>query len=549
MGVLRHDTGPDQHLVLALGLEGDEGSAFAAQVEAMAWNCHLAASVDEGLAICQERFVAVVLTVLHGDSRDAERLVLANRLQRAQLPCYRLIAGPDHLAECLLMAINRGHADAFLPRPWQRAELDAYLRHGMLAAQLRRQQQDNNHASDRQLSDVQQLVGGLEQQLEQRSGELAQAHSHLEQARRQMLDLELRASLVQLVRGLAHELNNPLAAIMGNTERLQQHEDAGVVRRAETILHETKRCLQLVERLRGYAAPPTESLCACEPVLAILQAEQLLRDKGRPAPPVETGTGIPGVVAAWRSLVRAIEQVLDNAIWAKAQRIVVNWRQDGERLYLLIDNDGDDPDETELRQALTPFFTTRSERGCAGLGLSLASSLLREMGGALTFQRRPDGATGARVTLALQAVAPLSGSRPAIRSHSPEHAARPAALIVDDEPMIAALLEGLLNDIGCAVTTCGTCASARTRLEESCPRLLLADLHLPDGDGAEVVASALQQHPDLRGRCVVITGDARCESARRLTNELGCPVVQKPFRLQEVQDLLVRLLACGEQPD
>lgn len=449
--------------------------------------------------------------------------------------CWRVLFSGDYDPRLLVEAINRGHVDAFLAKPLRNDQFQLALRQGASTARLRR---DNRTLVD-QLADRNGQLEAAKRRLEmavaERTQHLEEANRRLREKQHELVRLETQSAVAHLVRGLAHELNNPLAAILGFAQRLQRRFDGDVDARDRlgVIVSEVDRCRNLVEQLRRLAAPLDEAIGRCQPAQLLRQAALRLAEAGRRPPRIATDDPLPMVLAAPRSLERVFEQVLDNALQAGATQIILAAHEGDDRVQLFVDNDGDPPTAEVVANAVKPFFTTRSTSGGRGLGLTIAASLLRDQGGTLVLDRHPRG-SGARVTIALPAAKPSSDRLPT-RPAQP-----PLVLVVDDEPLIAELLQDCLLEAGCAARTVPTCAGALEVLAHEPVRAVLADVNLTDGSGVDLLTRAVAKRPELAGHVALVTGDAQAHE--RVRRETGLPVLAKPFRLEQMAEFIAKLV-------
>jgi signal transduction histidine kinase len=517
----------------------DDAGVRAAVVAAVGgeFDLRACASIAEAERIVATETVAVALVDEHlGPGQMSGLDYLAALAQR--LPdCYRVLFSGDDAHELLVAAINRGHVDAFLPKPCRRQQFLTLFRHGVGTAKLRR----DNRLLLRQLAErnaeLEQAANRLERSVAERTAHLEQATAQLHEKHRELVRLETQSTVAHLVRGLAHELNNPLAAILGYAQRLQRRfgEDRETHGKLEVIVSEVDRCRTLVEQLRRLAAPLDEDLVRCNAEHLLQQAAQRLAEAGRRAPACTVVGSVPAVLGAPRSLGRVLEQVLDNAVQAGARTCVLSSGSMGDRVQLHLDNDGETPPEAVVANAVKPFFTTRSTTGGRGLGLTIAASLLRDQSGTIAIDRRP-GAAGARVTITLPRASSPSDRLPSV-AHTPK---RPLVLVVDDEPLIAELLQDCLIDAGCDASTVATCADALAAFQSRPPRAVLADVNLADGSGVDLLRRMLALRPELAGHLALVTGDAQAHAD--LARSSGFPVLAKPFRLERMAEFIAALL-------
>ena len=504
----------------------------AAQLALLGDQVTLLECSDLAAAVQHQPDAVAMLIAENDDAGPAFDLLAA--AARALPDSFRLVLGPVGSESLVRRAVNEGRAEAYLPLDAQRAELAAFLRRatgGGTARFTRARSEDLGEAI---------TIDELEAELAACHAQLAEAHERLRATRNEVLQLELQASTSQLVRGLAHELNNPLTAIIGHTQRLRLRADDPdeVKRRAGILSTEAERCIALVERLRSLGSPLSEAVSSCQVGTVVGMACERLEQRRLGIPPIAYRRELPTILAAQRALARCIEQVLDNAIQAGAQHIWLDGELRSGRVHIAIDNDGATIGDEEIRHAVRPFFTTRSESGHHGLGLSLASSLLREMGGSLNLDRREDG-PGARCTIILPTAGGRGDSTPA---RGVPTIAGNTVLVIDDEPMVAALLEDLVDDLGHRAVVCSNRHEALERLGDGDIGTVLCDVKLPDGDGIDLLTKAMRRWPRLIGHCALITGDARSPAIRERAAALEVPLIAKPFHLATVQRLLQDLV-------
>lgn len=453
--------------------------------------------------------------------------------------CARVLFSADLDQSLLLEAINRGHVDGFLAKPTSRDQLLATLRQSAATARLRR----DNRTLVAELAERNRLLEestfSLEQSVRERTSHLEELSHRLQEKHHELVRLETMSTVGHLVRGLAHELNNPLAAILGYAQRLQRGTTtaADSQHKLDVIVTEVDRCRTLVDQLRKLAAPLDEALVACSPAELLRESVQRLQELGRPVPVLEISAVLPEVQGGVRSLARVFEQILDNAAQARSTTVTVTSTSIHGRIQLILDNDGETPDDSTVANATKPFFTTRSQTGGRGLGLTIASALLKEQGGTLMLDRRPDK-PGARVVITLPP-APVTGRHQTItRPHG-----LPRVLVVDDEPLIAELLSDCLTEAGCEVRVAATVADAWQVVNDGLPlRAILADVHLGDGSGIELLERAQQARPELTGHLALVTGDGQASDLDRLARASGHPILAKPFRLERMVEFVATLL-------
>lgn len=207
------------------------------------------------------------------------------------------------------------------------------------------------------------------------------------------------ARVSESLRGFAHEVRNPLAAISGAAQLLQQHAgDARQRELAQLIRDESGRLTALAERLLGARAAMATHVvnvhALLEHVAELLAAERV---------PATVVRDYDPSLPAWHGdpdrLLQAMLNLARNAIEANARRIVLRsraeagWRDvDGRRVPALrieVEDDGDGVPDALSATLFEPMVSGRPDG--SGLGLALAREIAREHGGDLTWRRCTHG--------------------------------------------------------------------------------------------------------------------------------------------------------------
>ena len=277
-----------------------------------------------------------------------------------------------------------------------------------------------------QLLESQRIVEGHARDLEQKVQERTQ----------QLLQTEKLATMGQLLAGVAHELNNPLSVVMGQTSLLQQAVGRGpAAERAEKIAKAAERCARIVKNFLALARqrPPERQRVTLNAV--IQDAVELLGYHLR-VDNVQVELGLaPDLPILWadpHQLHQVVVNLLSNAHHAMRaspppRRLAIEARYDpvDERVVIAVADTGPGiPPEVQGR-IFEPFFSTKPVGEGTGLGLPLCQGIVESHGGTLRVESRPgEGATfiiELPVTTLPEAApegpgeAPRGGSSPAAR--------------------------------------------------------------------------------------------------------------------------------------
>ncbi len=251
----------------------------------------------------------------------------------------------------------------------------------------------------RALSDQLQLWNQqLEERVDQRTRELAKTQEQLVQA-------EKLATLGTLAGGVAHEINNPLTAVLTNAQILKMTAGEDVKESLDLIEEGAKRCQGIVQKLMKYARKTAEE-APHRPVdlnqvvkgTCALLGFQLQQENIEWETRLENVTPVEGIAGE-------LEQVLTNllvnardAIQAAKNRgkgkILIETRQTGEFVELIVRDNGTGISKENQKKIFDPFFTTKDVGAGTGLGLAVTYGILKRHGAAISVDSAPGkGAT------------------------------------------------------------------------------------------------------------------------------------------------------------
>jgi two-component system NtrC family sensor kinase len=379
----------------------------------------------------------------------------------------------------------------------------------------------------------------------------------------QLLQQEKLAAVGQLVSGVAHELNNPLAGVMAFSQLLLTSpelaaalptDELGLDAREaiQTIHEEAKRAAKIVSNLLTFARqhPPERRLADLNRVvldtldlrryaLRVRQIEVDLRlDDQLPltwADPFQLQQVVLNLVAN-------AEHALEN--WQGTRRIAISTStvcrvglERGELLVLRVADTGPGIAPEHLPRIFNPFFTTKPVGEGTGLGLSISDGIVREHSGRIRAES--GAARGATFVVELPLVEPplpqLGDSSAAPR----ESRCAQRVLVVDDEASIRGAVTSFLRSHGHAVDTVASGKEALALITQRSYDAILLDLRMPDMPGDAFYAELHQRAPAAAERVVFLTGDTQSASARGFLESTGRPMVSKPFLLDELAAVLL----------
>jgi len=227
---------------------------------------------------------------------------------------------------------------------------------------------------------------------------------NLRRVQAQLVQSEKLASLGQLVGGAAHELNNPLAAMVGYSDLLAATELTSEQRAlAHKIEQQVRRTRTLVSSLLSFAKQvPAEKTLVDINALAQTAVKLCLPQARGPNVQVHTDfpSELPRVLGDSNQLLQVCLHITNNALHALTDTggvLTVSARLQGASVVLEFSDNG--PGMQEPDRVFDPFYTTRPVGQGPGLGLSVCYGIIQEHNGKITGQNRPEGGAIFRIEL------------------------------------------------------------------------------------------------------------------------------------------------------
>src|SRR5579864_6654094 len=243
----------------------------------------------------------------------------------------------------------------------------------------------------------------LDRQLIHLLDQSRQSYENLERLQSQLVQKEKLASLGQLVAGAAHEINNPLAAILGYSELLAAHTTEGEqAAMAEKIGQQARRTRDLVADLLSFSQQnPSEKVLV--DVSALVQRALQMHDANIHGRNIRLETdlrsGLPRIWGNTNQLLQAFIHLSENAIDALGDigGGVLRVKTGLQNNEVVVEFSDSGPGMTEPERVFDPFYTTKPVGKGTGLGLSVTYGVVQDHQGYINCQNKPEG--GAVFTL------------------------------------------------------------------------------------------------------------------------------------------------------
>jgi len=372
----------------------------------------------------------------------------------------------------------------------------------------------------------------------------------------QLMVSDRMASVGTLAAGVAHEINNPLAAVIGNLDYVAEtmgrsaggaSATAGAGKSDAWLLEEIRgplddareaagRVRLIVRDLKIFSRSPTEEPQSRVDVKSVMESSlrmawNEIRHRVRliklyeNVPNVEANEGRLGQVFL-NLLVNAAQAVPEGH--AEDNEIRVSTRLSGERVIVEVSDTGVGIPPEIVGRIFDAFFTTKGVGGGTGLGLAICHRIVTDMGGELTVESELGKGTTLRVALPIARLAPKASTVP-VAVPVPVTGRRGRILVVDDEELVLRSVTRLLSReheivaITAAKDALALCAGGETF------DLILCDLMMPDMTGMDLHADLLRVAPEQAARMIFLTGGAFTANAWQFLSETTHEHLDKPF--------------------
>jgi CheY-like chemotaxis protein len=350
------------------------------------------------------------------------------------------------------------------------------------------------------------------------------------------------AAVGRLSAGVAHEINNPSAAVVSNLSYLRESLAHGEIPSdaAEALddsLVSMGKISRIVRQLLDtgrIAASDTSMRSTFDIALAVDHAVQTAR--AALERPLELTLEVPAIFGVGDQLM--VEQVLVNLIVNGAQAVpadrVARLEVRAEALTtdvrISVTDNGSGMSNDVARRAFEPFFSTKPFGKGTGLGLSVSLGLAKAVGGDLRVARTSE--QGTTMELLIRASLRLSSAPPPISS--PHSRPTQRLLIIDDDPVVRESLSRMLSKVFQVETASGV-RDARQNVSGAHFDAILCDVMMDDGGGEAFYTWLLNERPQSAARVIFVTGGVTDDASRRFLDEQPQPVLYKPVDLITIE--------------
>jgi two-component system NtrC family sensor kinase len=378
--------------------------------------------------------------------------------------------------------------------------------------------------------------------------ETCRAYEDLRRTQEQLLQSEKMSAVGQLIAGVAHELNNPLTAILGYAQLL---ESEGLNDRASDFVRklfkQAQRTHRVVQNLLSFARQRTPQKQEVD-LRKIVDETLALRDYDLKVNNIllerETSSEVPSVTADPHQLEQVFLNIINNSVDAileggKGGRLKVRIHSaDGQVRVEFLDSGVGIKDPNRI---FDPFYTTKTVGKGTGLGLSICYGIIKEHGGDITAHNRSEG--GAVVEVRLPASGRVIEPEPVIAGSKRETALEGRVLLVEDEEAVLEFERDVLAGAGAQVVALMSVEEAKSRMRAETFDAVIMNGRMPGG------WSALDAHrwvgvacPGLEKKMIFTFSSIAEADIRNYLQSNGIASLVKPFEVVDLISQARRLL-------
>jgi len=385
--------------------------------------------------------------------------------------------------------------------------------------------------------------------------ERVRAEAEIARQRESFHQKEKIAALGSLLAGLAHELNNPLSVVSGQSLMLEDAvEDEKIVDRARRIREAAERCSRTVRTFLSMArSKATERVPVAlnDAVTASVDLVSHSLQSSGVEVTLDLDPDLSDVMADGDQLHHLVSNLIVNAEHAMREtepprllNIRTGYDEDTKQIVLTVADSGPGVPEEILERIFEPFFTTKPGAAGTGIGLALCRDIAVSHGGEIRYSTNEP--RGAVFTVRLP-LADRRAQRPAAAVRPDADAEKGTILVVDDDEEVALTLADVLRVQGHEVDTVFGAKDGIDRARHKSYDIIISDVRMPDVDGPALYKALESEVDGLERRMMFMTGDTLRMDLDEIVAGTGIPVVEKPLDPRDVAATIAAKLRDNRQ--
>jgi two-component system NtrC family sensor kinase len=381
--------------------------------------------------------------------------------------------------------------------------------------------------------------------------ETCKAYEDLRRTQEQLLQSEKMSAVGQLIAGVAHELNNPLTAILGYAQLL---ESEGLNERAQDyvakMFKQAQRTHRVVQNLLSFARQRKPERSEVD-IRKVLEETLTLRDYDLKVNNIVVEKDLGAEAALVVADPHQIEQVFLNIINNAVDAVLETGRSGKLRIRVYCENGDvcaqfadDGPGIKDPKRIFDPFYTTKNVGKGTGLGLSICYGIVKEHGGDITAHNASAGGAVIEVRLPMAVAAGAVVEAAPVVAPKREGAIQGRVLLVEEEDAVLEFERDVLSGAGASVVTATRSEDVKTRLLSEPFDAVIMSGKMPADWNAKEAYTWLMQHCSHMEKHVLFTFSHGVEQGdeRAFLQENNVPYLVKPFEVAELISQARRLL-------
>jgi PAS domain S-box-containing protein len=373
--------------------------------------------------------------------------------------------------------------------------------------------------------------------------ETCRAYEDLRKTQEQLLQSEKMSAVGQLIAGVAHELNNPLTAILGYAQLL---ESEGLNERAldyvNKLFKQAQRTHRVVQNLLSFARQRKPQRDEVD-IRKVLDETLALRDYDLKINNIRVEKDTPAEGAVVVADAHQIEQVFLNIINNAVDAILETGRPGklkirvyGENGHIVTQFADDGPGIKDPKRIFDPFYTTKSVGKGTGLGLSICYGIVKEHGGDITARNGVESGAVIEVRLPVSAQVEAKPEVAAAPVRRREGAIGGRVLLVEEEEAVLEFERDVLAGAGAQVVTARTSHDVQARLLSEPFDALIINGKMPgDWNAKDAYTWLKEKCPGMEGRVLfTFSNNVEQGDGRAFLQENNVPCLVKPFEVGEL---------------
>ncbi len=361
----------------------------------------------------------------------------------------------------------------------------------------------------------------------------------------QLIQAEKLSAVGQLISGVAHEINNPLTAVVGYAELLAMDEtfDADSIKTdLEAIYQNAIRCREIVANLLRFVRKDQiqhKMISVNEVVTEVMKLmEYRVTRKEAIQVSIDLDPSNPKILGDFQQLEQVFVNLLQNACDAMSdtpapKKIHFCTRSTDEAVTIEVSDNGPGMPKEITEKIFEPFFTTKEEGKGTGLGLAISKRIITDHLGKITVKSE----LGSGATFVIQ----LPKSTQTVPQAGPSTLILPPApgrsiLLVDDEKDLVTLMKQILKEDGCLTDVATSGREAIEKIKSRKYDLAISDVELGDMKG-QAILSVLDES-NRPASFIFMSGDILNVPLLESLKKLRVPYISKPFAVSDFRQLV-----------